>query len=609
MDIVGKGDDLMSSRTRKGLRLSKAWIAVSLVVFLGGTLPAQAQEPTPPQTFMPYISQPNATEVTGEQVEIAEVAAVQSGGNMAVMPQPAGLVTVAESESPPSLSAQQLAQQEAALATTHLPGPRLRSSGAAPVSGPAPNSESFIVEQASAVSFEEQANEVNLVPSAAPDAQLLRNVAPVTSSGSKSNILEASVAEGGRYAFYTGNWFAARSTNGGTSWTFVNPYADMSDFCCDQVTIYDEARNNFIWYRQGVRDANGANRIRFGTSATAGTAWCNYDLRPTDLDASWTNQWFDYPHLQLGADFLYITTNIFNNANPAVWQRSLILRIPLDSIADCLGYSYWYYWHTGWFTFVPVQGAEHIMYFASNWPTTTPQNSRINIWNWPESVDGLPNAPVTKSVTAWTFTNRGDALCGATAGNWAARFDQRLLTGARYMIHSNNLAIRGRKVLAWWWNVQEGGGFAQPYTEAAAFFEDSLAQVGGNQGRPLMWNSTTCFLYPSVAANKRGDLGLVINYSTGTAKNPSVAFAIADDYVAAPPGFIISGVRTSNRRPSDNAWGDYNTVRPFYPTADTWIGGAHYLNAAANCANCGIPIFFVFGRGRDFRSWNYWQNK
>jgi hypothetical protein len=155
--------------------------------------------------------------------------------------------------------------------------------------------------------------------------------------------------------------------------------------------------------------------------------------------------------------------------------------------------------------------------------------------------------------------------------------------------------------------VAQGGSFARPYVEAAAFYEDTLAQVSGAQGRPYVWNSTICFLYPSAAANKRGDLALVLNEGTGTNLNPSVDFAIADDYVTVPPGWSLTRVQTSNARPSDNGWGDYNTVRPFYPSNDTWIGGAHYIASTTNCSNCAVPIFFAFGRSRDYYSWSRWQ--
>jgi hypothetical protein len=354
------------------------------------------------------------------------------------------------------------------------------------------------------------------------------------------------------------------------------------------------------WLRMGS-PTNSENRFILGASQDGGATFCNYNF-PTLFDGVW----WDYPHIQLGADYMYLTWNMFAGNT---FNRSIILRLPLSPMAGCAGFGYEFYWNSAWSTFVPVQGADHTMYWASNWPNTVPQNNRLAIWSWDEDKPWNTITAVVKTVAAWTFTNRGNALCGSTSGNWAARTDQRVLTGARYMIQASNLKWRGRQVLGWWWNVQEGGGFAQPYTEAAAFFEDTLAQVPGSQGRPLVWSSSTCFLYPSVAANQRGDLGMVLHYGSSPNYRPFVAFGIADDFAGAPPGWGLTFVQASNARPSSNTWGDYNTVRAFQPSQDTWTAGSHYIPGTTNCSNCSDPVFFNFGRGRDYRSWSRWYNR
>ena len=86
---------------------------------------------------------------------------------------------------------------------------------------------------------------------------------------------------------------------------------------------------------------------------------------------------------------------------------------------------------------------------------------------------------------------------------------------------------------------------------------------------------------PSAAANRREDVGLVFNYSSGDNKDPSVAFAIGDDYAPAPAGWTYYNVQTSTARPSDNKWGDYNTARTYRPSADIWAGAAHILTSAS----------------------------
>ncbi len=442
-------------------------------------------------------------------------------------------------------------------------------------------------------------------PLAPGDAQLYRNVTFGSGfpSGSRSNIMESSVAENGKNVFYTGNWFAARSTNGGQGWTYINPAASMSDFCCDQVTVHDESRNMLLWYRQGSPNSSGVNRFRLSVSTDGGGSFCAYDVYPSAVNSGWTNQWWDYPHLQLGADFLYIATNVFDASRQ--WTRTALLRFPLDSLRTCSGFNFNYVTTTSWFTWAPIQGADHVMYFASNWPLSAPAN-RISVWRWYE--DQTSAASTVYTVPAWSRTTRNQAVCGSSTANWAGRTDDRLLTGARYMLHSSNYKDPGRMVLGWWWNVKQGNGFSQPYVDGFAIYENNLSMLSGAQGRPYIWNASVCFLYPSAAANKRGDLGLVFNASSGSNMNPSLAYALADDFTAVPPGFTYYLAQTSNARPSDSVWGDYNTVRAFLPTQDTWVGAGHVIASSSNCSYCSLPVLFNFGRARDFPSWNAWQD-
>lgn len=515
--------------------------------------------------------------------------------------EPSGVIEMNWSSEVPEISAEQQAQLEYWVDRVNLPGPALTGGEAEATTATAPAAESATV-------VGSKASASPKAPLAPGDLQLYRKTlfGGVIPAGFKSNVMESSVAQNGKYAFFNGNWFAARSTNGGVNWSYVNAYNGFPDFCCDQVTIFDESRETFYWLRMGSPNVDGVNKFILGVSNDGGASFCTYTTFPTNVNSTWTGQWWDYPHMQLGADYLYIAWNMFNAAGN--WTRTVMLRWPLDALDSCAGFDYNYYENTSWFTFVPVQGSDHAMYFASNWPSTAPQNSRLAIWRWYEDSTSL--TVWTKTVAAWSATGKGSAVCGATTGNWAGRTDQRLLSGARYMIHASNLKIPGRNVLAWWWNVKQGGSFPRPYVDAAAFYEDNLAQLGGLQGRPYIFSTTTCFLYPSMAANKRGDLGAVVNYSSGTNLRPAVMFALADDYTTAPPGFNANAaVQISNARPSDNKWGDYNTARAFMPTNDTWVGGAHYIPGATNCTNCSAPVFFNFGRGRDYRSWFYWQNK
>jgi hypothetical protein len=426
----------------------------------------------------------------------------------------------------------------------------------------------------------------------------------------KSNVMDCSVGISGKYAFFTGDWFAARSTNGGKTWTYIDAYSDFPDFCCDQATIWDGTRDRLLWVRMGLPDTNATgnyeNTFKLSVSGDGGASFWTYTVKPTEVDPNWTDLWWDRPRLQLGADYLYLTWNLFSKST--TWVRSVLLRLPLDDLAAGAPFTYEYYSDDGWFNFVPLQGASHSIYWASNWPAISPRNNRIAIWKWDEHAEEISS--VIRTIHSWSFTNRGDAQCGSVDGNWVARSDQRLQTGARYEIHGTDTQEAGRKVLAWWWNVKAGGSFLYPYIEAAAFYEDTLTQLPGKEGRPLIWNSRTCFGFPGAAVNRRGDLGIVFHYGSGMDKNPSVAYAIADNFEKAPPGWSSHSVRRSLARPSDNKWGAYNRIRAFEPSRKVWVGASHFLPTTnGDCCSASAPLYFVFGRERDYNSWNRWQGK
>jgi len=135
-----------------------------------------------------------------------------------------------------------------------------------------------------------------------------------------------------------------------------------------------------------------------------------------------------------------------------------------------------------------------------------------------------------------------------------------------------------------------------------------MTQVAGYLGRPYVYGSW-CFAYPSVTPNARQDMGMVFNYATDPDWAPNVGYAMADDYIHAPPGWIVYNAVSSNALPADNKWGDYNTVRPHAPAGDVWAAAGHFIQQSTDCTNCSKPVYFLFGRLRDKNSLSRWYNK
>ena len=303
-------------------------------------------------------------------------------------------------------------------------------------------------------------------PSAIGKLQVFINQT-VTPSQSRSVVGEPSVANKGPVIFYTGNWYVARSNDNGSTWRYLSPLEDMSDFCCDQDVIYDPNNEVFIWYRQGdANDLTGINRARIGISPDA-TNWWFYNIRPTDLNPNWSNQWLDYPHLALSNKHLYFTSNTFDNFGDFV--RTVIVRLPLEDLVNARIPDGQVHFSNQVGTFTPVQGAKDIMYWAAHI-----NNARMAIYSWN---DDLPASTIQRNIVEIPVWNLDPTLYDCPTpeveNNWCARSDHRITNG---WISGNTVGF--------FWNVDRGGEFPWPYVEAASFNTESMTY----QGRPLIWN-------------------------------------------------------------------------------------------------------------------------
>ncbi|HEY3247961.1 MAG TPA: hypothetical protein VGK88_06705 [bacterium] len=483
--------------------------------------------------------------------------------------------TPAFSASPQAPSAAQLAASEAQMqlserAWASRPGP----SSPAAVSGPTPGTDT-------AASRAMAPNTFTLFRNS------LVNGAP---SGYKSNVNEPAVAQSGKFVWFTHNWYAARSTSGGASGTFayVSPYADFASFCCDQDTIYDKARDMFIWYRQGVYGTPaGQNYIKISVSINGGASWCTYTIQPTSVNGAWTSQWFDYPHLAVSNNYLYWTSNMFSGAGS--FLRMLMARWPLDSMAACAGFGYTYWFKTTGWSWTPVQGATTTMYVGDNSSTTT----SFYIGVQPESTTTL--TAYARTIPGFTFTNR-DAVCTVLGGrNPCLRADQRITVG---WVRD---AVTGVGQIGFFWNVKAGSGFTYPYVNAATFNQSSLSYTG----RPYIYSGSGAWFYAAASPDSRGDLGVSVFFFSSS-RYPDWYVGIDDDYNAAPPGWEVAYVATSSGAPGANVWGDYVRVRPFNPPGTLWVATGFTSTGSSNNTT---PRLVFFGRGRDLRSFSYWNNK
>ena len=380
----------------------------------------------------------------------------------------------------------------------------------------------------------------------------------------RSTVTEPSVGNNGPIVFYTGNWFAARSADYGSSWSYVNPLQGMSDFCCDQDVIYDKNFKIFIWYRQGLKDANGENRFLLSISKDAQT-WTSYSIHPTVINQNWKNSWWDYPHLAISNKKLYITSNMFDKNDQFV--RSVITQWDLSQLSSGSTVNFQYYFETNQFNYTPVQGATDTMYWAVH-----NTNAQMKLYQWSESTNTINIAYRNTPAFQW-----GSMSCPGPDGiNWCARSDSRILAG---WINNGEIGFA--------WNVKQGGSFPYPYVHVVIFKEAGLTY----KSNPVFWGQNIAWMYPSFSPDSSGNIGFVAYYGGGS-YYPSIAAGIINPATGTPPPYpaysIVLGKNGADR------WGDYDRTRPLSGVGPLFEGSAATLQGCTT-GSCIEPRYFIFG--------------
>ncbi len=504
-------------------------------------------------------------------------------------------VRVARLNSPPVVPDKDKARLRASQAQMHRRGPATRVNTSAGTRAPA-SVPATAPRAAAAVDRPHVGQSVN-----APETfTLFQNTDLKPGVGNNTSVVnEPSVGNIGSAVFETGNWFAAVSVDGGSSFGFLDPRGQdilpnsHGGFCCDQSVIYDPSRDLMLWTRMYARDATG-NTVRLavfhGEAAleTSPILFDNYDFQPQDIGMP-AGDWYDYPQIALGNNYLYFTANAFKS--DLTFDGTVVLRLPLDGLASGLGFDYTGF-VLGYFNLTPVQNAANTMYFA-----TQNDSATLRVYQWPEGGD----------VTAFNVSHMyypdpsilANYTCPLTGGiqDWCGRLDDRVLTGW----------LSGG-VLGFMWNAPKGIGgfrtFAYPYVHVLFVNASSMTSAGEF---PL-YSDDCAFAYPAAAVNAAGHVAGTLFYGGGDIP-PTVAAFIWDNYSPTPypqipatwelhsiPGAI--GTQGPTEPLCTNCWGDYLAARRDYTSRYSrylWIATGFTLQGGGNEEDI-HPYFFRFGR-------------
>jgi hypothetical protein len=283
--------------------------------------------------------------------------------------------------------------------------------------------------------------------STAGDIEVVRNRSlktssrmPVASSLGDLDGGEQSVAKGGKAVLYTTNRGDAISTDGGYSFSYLDPAkifpAAAGGFCCDQVVTYLPRQRRFVWVLQywsgkgGAYDKYAPNAILVATArladvlASNGTSWSFYTFTPDDFGFSlggrpvfkryWPN--LDRPHVAFTGSNLYLTASAFGGASHESFRGTALWRIGLSQLGKgSIGYQ-WIHLGPEFAKVRPAQSASpraRTQYFAG--AATT---SRLDVLEWGDQ----SNPAYVHEVDVPSIATEDTASRSNSGANWMERW-------------------------------------------------------------------------------------------------------------------------------------------------------------------------------------------
>jgi hypothetical protein len=422
---------------------------------------------------------------------------------------------------------------------------------------------------------------IHKVEAAGQDIKIVLNT-PLTEPAQNDvsgTVGEPSCSINGDVVFVTGNWYAAVSVDGGKTFKFIDPnqMAQPTDpagvtFCCDQVVNYIPSIDTFVWLLQyGPRTGDNIQRIAYAkTDDVKAGRWRTFDITTQALGAQ--GAFLDFPDLAVGANFLYMTTNIFPPNNGGA--GTAVVRIPFDSIAAGNPTAEKFV-SMDLFSFRVAQNCRDTAYFAAHRDT-----SKLAVFSWPEN-QAQPVASDVE-VARWIGTN-GYFSRTPDGRRWLDRADPRL-TGA---------TLAGNELWFAWGVDANSNHRPQPFVQMARLNNADLSLIENVN----LFDSDSAICYAGLATNANNEVG--VSYMIGGAVFPShVVGLLSNDRKS-----LVAGAGDRGPLPSQDGsgeWGDFLTARPVYPERKLFAGAGYSLLGQQDGDNQdATPRFVIFGRAAD----------
>ncbi len=346
-------------------------------------------------------------------------------------------------------------------------------------------------------------------------------------------------ATGGGMVFVTANWFAAYSTDGGSTFTQLNPTtvfpADAVGFCCDQIVQYVPSIDRFIWLLQGNNGYRLASASPADIINSGGTAWTYWNLTPNIFGVCGS---FDYPDLSVGNNSLYISWDAgggcsggFQVARTSLAGLQAGGTITIEFTDPALG-------TMAWGSHLAQDTGDEIFWAGHN------NNSQMRVFSLAEG----SGTYFWRDVDISSWANNAPTSTTPDGQDWLAKnFNG---PGGNSFPRNGVIGATRLSDQLWFaWTAGTDGFFQQPHVEMVTLDRANnfrlIQQV-------QIWNNSYAFAYPALATDAcSGEVGLSLEYGgNGNYENHVVGFW--GDFVV----YITSASNVGTTR-----YGDYVTIR------------------------------------------------
>jgi len=367
-----------------------------------------------------------------------------------------------------------------------------------------------------------------------------------------STTAEPSGASNGEgMVFLTGNWFAAFSTDGGSTFTQLNPTAifpnDNVGFCCDQIVQYVPSIDRFLWLLQGSTTATTAGGYRLASASPAaivnsgGTAWTYWNLTPLVFGQP-AGTGFDYPDMSVGNNSLYLCWDAGSPCPSGCAQGFQVARIPLSQIQSSSTINIRFTNpNTGgmaWGSHITQNTLDEVFWAGHN------SNSQMRVFSWAEG----SNTYFWRDRNISSWPNNAPTSLTPDGQDWLAKN----FNGPGGNSFPRNGVIGATRVFesVWFaWTAGTNSTFREAHVQIVTLDRSNNFSV---TQQVQIWNPNVAFAYPALSWNScTGEIGLSLEFGgDGNYENHVVGFW--GDFVV----FVTTGSNVGTNR-----FGDYVTIR------------------------------------------------